>query len=1032
MLLEEIRKAPAVPRHPVLPHPTRLSTTDAAGLEDELRASIHGEVRFDPGYRALYATDGSNYRQVPIGVTCPRSTADVEAIVAACRRHGAPVLSRGGGTSLAGQCCNVAVVMDFSKYMFHVLEVDPARKLGRVQPGAVLDSLRNAAEEFHLTFGPDPATHNHCTLGGMVGNNSCGIHAQMAGRTADNIEELEILTYDGCRMRVGRTSEAELESIIRLGGRRGQIYAALKDLRDRYAERIRARFPRIPRRVSGYNLDELLPENGFHVARALVGTEGTCVTVLEVIANLVYSPPQRSLLVLGYPDIYTAGDHILEVIAARPIGCEGIDDRLIGYYKKKGTDLQEIAMLPEGGGWLLVQFGADTKQEADDQARALMDRLKGDSNPPSMKLYDDDAQEQAIWEVRESSLGATAWVPGEASTWPGWEDSAVPPERVGEYLRDLRKLYDKHGYHPSVYGHLGQGCIHCRVDFDLQSAAGLANYRSFMDDATSLVVRYGGSLSGEHGDGQARAQFLPKMFGRDLVQAFREFKAIWDPEWKMNPGKVVDAYGITDNLRLGTTYNPPELPTHFQYLSEGGSFSHATLRCVGVGKCRREEGGTMCPSYMVTREEMHSTRGRARLLFEMLQGDPIREGWRSPAVHEALDLCLACKGCKGDCPVNVDMATYKAEFLSHYYQGRLRPRHAYSMGLIYWWARLASHAPRLVNFVAHAPALSRIVKAAGGIAPEREIPRFAAEPFTGWFRRHEPHNPGAPQVLLWPDTFNNYFHPQVARAAVEVLEHAGYDVVLPPRPLCCGRPLYDFGMLDTAKSLLHQTLSVLSPQIESGMHMVGLEPSCLAVFRDEMVNLLPNNQNARRLHSQCFTLSEFLEKHNRQELIPELHRKAVVQGHCHHKAVMTMKAEERLYHKLGLDFEVLDSGCCGMAGSFGFEKDHYSISVACADRKLLPEVRKAENSTLVVADGFSCREQISQLTGRRARHTAEVLRMAIHGGAEPQPAVPRSRFAVLAVAAGSLAGLAAGYLIGRAAVRPFKRGKSWLKPFPIS
>ncbi|HJT88644.1 MAG TPA: FAD-binding oxidoreductase, partial [Bryobacteraceae bacterium] len=464
MFVEEIQAAAAIPH---TPSPVQLPSATVARLEAELRAAIQGEVRFDTGSRALYATDGSNYRQVPIGVTCPRNASDVEAIVAACRRHGAPVLSRGGGTSLAGQCCNVAVVMDFSKYMYEVLEVDPDRKLGRVQPGCVLDSLRNAAEKYHLTFGPDPATHTHCTLGGMVGNNSCGVHAQMAGRTADNIHELEILTYDGCRMRVGRTSEDELEAIIRQGGRRGEIYAALKSLRDRYADLIRARYPKIPRRVSGYNLDELLPENDFHVARALVGSESTCVTVLEVVGNLVYSPPKRTLLVLGYPDIYSAGDHIPEIVAAGPIGCEGIDDRLIEYYEKKGMEIRDITMLPEGKGWLLVQFGADTREEADRQAQALMEKLRKEPHPPSMRLYDNPAAEQRLWEVRESGLGATAWVPGEPATWEGWEDSAVPPDRVGNYLRDLRKLFDKHGYHPALYGHLGQGCIHTRIPFDL-------------------------------------------------------------------------------------------------------------------------------------------------------------------------------------------------------------------------------------------------------------------------------------------------------------------------------------------------------------------------------------------------------------------------------------------------------------------------------------------------------------------------------------------------------------------------------------
>jgi FAD/FMN-containing dehydrogenase len=517
------------------PKQVRAANVDAQGLKAELRRHIRGEVRSDDGSRALYATDGSNYRQAPIGAVIPRTIDDVLETMAAARRYGAPVLARGCGTSLAGQCCNVAVVMDFSKYLHNVLEIDPARRRARVQPGTILDDLRHAAEQYHLTFGPDPATHNHCTLGGMIGNNSCGVHSVMAGRTADNVEELEVLTYDGLRLRVGRTSDEELEQIIRAGGRRGEIYAQLKALRDRYADLIRARYPKIPRRISGYNLDELLPESCFHVARALVGSESTCVTVLEATLRLVHSPPARSLLVLGYPDVYAVGDHIPEVMEAGPVGCEGLDDRLIGYLQKKGMRAAEVAMLPPGNGWLLVEFGGEDKQESDAHARRLIERLKRQNHPPSMKLFDDPREEHKLWEVRESGLGATANVPGMRDTWPGWEDSAVPPDKLGGYLRDLRKLFDKHGYECSLYGHFGQACVHVRIDFDLVTQAGIDNYLSFLNEAADLVISYGGSLSGEHGDGQARAALLPKMYGPELMQAFREFKHIWDTAWKMNP-----------------------------------------------------------------------------------------------------------------------------------------------------------------------------------------------------------------------------------------------------------------------------------------------------------------------------------------------------------------------------------------------------------------------------------------------------------------------------------------------------------------
>src|SRR5579884_2129471 len=689
----------------------------AAALAAELAATVRGEVRFDDGSRALYAADASNYRQVPIGVVLPRNADDVVATVAAARRHGAPILARGGGTSLAGQCCNVAVVLDFSKYMNRIVALDPERRQARIEPGLVLDDLRNAAEQHHLTFGPDPATHNHCTLGGMIGNNSCGVHALMAGKTDDNVDELEVLTYDGLRLRVGPTSDDELARIIAEGGRRGQIYAGLKALRDRYADEIRRRYPHIPRRVSGYNLEQLLPENGFHVARALVGSECTCVVVLEATARLVPSPPERTLVVLGYPDIYSAADHVPWLLESKPIGLEAFDGRLVEYMRRNGLHVSDLRLLPKGNGWLLVEYGGETRAEADDRARAMLDALKQQPHPPQAKRYDDPADEALVWQIRESALGATAYVPGLPRTWPGWEDSAVGPDKLGAYLRDLRQLFDRYGYGCSLYGHFGQGCVHVRVDFDLVTAAGIAKFRRFMGDATDLVLRYGGSLSGEHGDGQSRAEFLPKMFGPELMQAFREFKCLWDPDGKMNPGKVVEPYRVDRNLRLGTDYEPAQPRTHFSFPDDEGSLAQATLRCVGVGKCRREGGGTMCPSYMVTREEMHSTRGRAHLLFEMLRGDVIADGWKSEHVKEALDLCLACKGCKGDCPVNVDMATYKAEFLSHYYAGRLRPRSAYAMGLIPWWARLASLAPDVANFFSQTPGLSRLSKFLGGISP---------------------------------------------------------------------------------------------------------------------------------------------------------------------------------------------------------------------------------------------------------------------------------------------------------------------------
>jgi Fe-S oxidoreductase len=621
-----------------------------------------------------------------------------------------------------------------------------------------------------------------------------------------------------------------------------------------------------------------------------------------------------------------------------------------------------------------------------------------------MRLYTNKQQAKRVWEVRESALGATSHVPGEPMNWEGWEDAAVAPEKLGGYLRDLRKMFAAYGYKGSLYGHFGHGCVHTRINFDLQSKDGIAKFRKFMEEAADLVVSYGGSISGEHGDGQARAELLPKMFGPELVQAFREFKSAWDPEWKMNPGKLIEPYNLDENLRLGATYSPWEPETNFQFADDHGSLAQATLRCVGVGKCRREEGGLMCPSWRVTHEEEHSTRGRAHLLWEMTQGkgqkdEMIRDGWRSEEVKNSLDLCLACKGCKSDCPVGVDVATYKSEFLSHYYEGRVRPRSAYAFGNIDLWARVASHAPGLVNLTTQLPFLRDLSKFIAGIPQQRSIPAFAPETFKAWFERRKL-NPkssslegefgngtaSAPEkipVLLWPDTFNNYFHPSTAKAAVEVLEAAGFKVIVPKANLCCGRPLYDHGILDRAQALLLQILDELSPEIEAGISIVGLEPSCVAVFRDELVNLFPHDERAQKLSRQTFLLSEFLETKAKNLPLPQLNRKALLHGHCHHKSLMKMTAEESVLHRLGVDFQSPAPGCCGMAGSFGFERDKYDISIAIGELELLPAVRQAPPDWLIIADGFSCREQIAQGSPRHALHLAEVIQMALNDEAAP-------------------------------------------------
>lgn len=958
-----------------------LNAADPAVLAEQLARRIAGEVRFDTGARAAYSADASNYRQVPIGVVIPRSIEDIAATLDICRELGVPILPRGGGTSQNGQCVNIAVVIDTSKYLNRVLEIDPVARTARVEPGTVCDTLRDAAEQHGLTFGPDPATHSRCTLGGMIGNNSCGAHSVMAGKTVDNIETLDIITYDGLRLTVGPTSEDELVRIIRAGGRRGEIYSRLRALRDKYAELIRARFPKIKRRVSGYNLDQLLPENGFNVARALVGSEGTCVVTLQAQTRLVHSPRSRVILVLGFPDIYQAGDAVPEILPFKPIATEGLDERIIGGLRERGLRGADIALLPAGNAWIMIEFGADTVDAASAQAQALVDHYAGKSNSPSSWLITDAGMCERIWTIRETAASATALTihPDQPDPVVGWEDAAVDPLRLGDYLREFQALVDRHGYQTSLYGHFGDGCIHARITFDTRSVEGIKVWRSFLRAAAELVVKYGGSLSGEHGDGQAKAEFLPIMYGEELMQAFREFKAIWDPHNRMNPGKVIDPYRADENLKYGPDYHPVRPATQFSFISrEGQGFNRAVERCVGIGKCRAHAGGVMCPSYRATREERFSTRGRARLLAEMLRGDIIHDGWRNEEVREALDLCLACKGCKSDCPTHTDMASYKAEFMHHHYLGRLRPVQAYTMGLINRWSRIASIAPHLVNLLTHTPGLASLIKFAGGVAQQREIPKFARRTFRTWFSRRRASTPGPRgRVILWADTFNNHFQPGSAAAAVEVLEALSYTVTVPQKQLCCGRPLYDFGMLDSARNQLKEILDALQDDIRAGVPIVGLEPACLSVFRDELLNFFPDDVLAQRLSRQSHLFSDFLMNISDWDA-PQLGGEALVHGHCHQKSVFGMAAEMALLKRLGIRARTVESGCCGMAGAFGFNPKYYAVSVKAGEAALLPAVRAADEHTMIIASGYSCREQIAQLTDRNALHVSEVVALALN------------------------------------------------------
>jgi FAD/FMN-containing dehydrogenase/Fe-S oxidoreductase len=975
---------------------------------DALRADLESlsgvDVGFDAGARAAYSTDASNFRQVPLGVVLPHAVDAVEDVMAVCRRHDAPVVSRGGGTSLAGQGTNAAVVIDFSKHCHRLVSVDPDNRTCVVEPGIVLDGLNQQLAETGLRYGPEPATHMNCTLGGMIGNNSCGATAQRTGKVVDNIAGLDVLLYDGTRFTCGPTDDGQYRQIEGRGDRRAEIYRTLRRLRDQNADLIHERYPDIPRRVSGYNLDSLLDEHSFDLGQFLVGSESTLVTVLRAELKLVPIVEARTLVVLGFRDIAKAADAVPAIVEHEPIALEGVDQYLIHDQQLKGMNAQALDELPEGTGFLMVQFGGDDQEDADRNADRMLKDLGDTEHGPDVAFMDDPDREDELWQVRESGLGATAHVPSHRDTFEGWEDSAVPPDKLGDYLRDLRTLYEKFGYAddagPSLYGHFGQGCVHTRIPFDLYSADGVATYRTFMEQAADLVVSYGGSLSGEHGDGQSRGELLTKMFGPELVATFEKVKALFDPGNKMNPGKIVHPAKLDEHLRLGSDWAPatPQ-DLFFRFPDDGGSFAQAANRCVGVGKCRQHShdgGQVMCPSYQVTGDEEHSTRGRARLLFEMMHGhpdSPITDGWRSEEVKDALDLCLACKGCKTDCPANVDMATYKAEFLAHHYSGRLRPRADYALG----WLPAAGHAitrshlARPWNALTRRRAISKVATRLAGLE-DRPIPPFAGQSLQKWWSaRHKMATPSRGHrgtVLLWPDTFTNLFAPHIGQAAVQVLEDAGWSVTIPTEPLCCGLTWISTGQLGRAKKILQRTVRHLAPHARSGGLVLGLEPSCTAVFRSDAHELFPDDQDVSRLGDATVTFAELMVDHTpdwEPTVVDSDYDDAIAQVHCHQHAVLGWDADQRLLDKVGISGEALESGCCGLAGNFGFTAGHGDVSRALAEQVLLPRVRDADDTTAVLADGFSCRTQIHDLDsgGREARHLAELVAAATRPSPRP-------------------------------------------------
>ncbi|HEV7978192.1 FAD-binding and (Fe-S)-binding domain-containing protein [Amycolatopsis sp.] len=932
------------------------------------------DISSDSATLALYTTDASNYRHTPLGVALPRTVDDVIAAVAGCRESGLPVITRGGGTSVAGNACGPAVILDTSRYLSGVHDLDPVARTARVAPGTVLDDLQAVAAPHGLRFGPDPSTHSRCTIGGMIGNNACGSHSVAWGRTVDVVQELDVLLYDGTRLRVGPTSPSEVDARAELPGTEGRVYRELRALVQDNLALLRTELSTWPRRVSGYGLEHLLPENGFNVAKALVGSEGTCVSVLEATVGLAELPKHKTLAVLGFPSDVDAADAVMEILPWSPLTVEGVDAELVALL----GEARETG-LPPGGAWLFVELAGDEPGEAEHRANSLAkqlsDRLTGH------RVLTDPAGQRELWRIREEGAGLATRLADGSEAWPGWEDAAVPPERLGSYLRGFKELMRKHGLQSVVYGHYGEGCLHMRLDFDLLSEHGIADFRRFLEESADLVAAHGGSLSGEHGDGQARSELLPRMYSREVLDLFARFKAIFDPSGRMNPGILVNPRPVDENLRVRRASIAIEDVTVLGYPEDQGSFGQAMRRCVGVGKCRNTGStGVMCPSYRATREEKHSTRGRAHLLAEMINGEIITDGWRSEEVRESLDLCLSCKGCLSDCPVDVDMATYKAEFYHQHYKGRVRPASHYSMGWLPVWLRFAGLAPRVVNAVTRRRSLAKVLKRVGGIAPERDLPEFAT-PFTRTRRDlRRSREPGKRPILLrpillWPDSFNNFLTPDVLEAATEVLTAAGYDVVLPDREVCCGLTWVSTGQLTMARKVLRRTLSVLKPYLDAGYEVAGLEPSCTALFRGDLEALLPGDPTAALLAKRTRTFAELVDDSPLE--FDALDVDAISQVHCHQHAVLGFGADEKTMAAAGVRNSTLDSGCCGLAGNFGFERGHYDVSVACAEDRLLPAVRAASDETLVISDGFSCRTQIAQESDRTAVHLAEVLRRAL-------------------------------------------------------
>ena len=948
-------------------------------LDRELRNVIRGDVRFDAASRLLYSTDASMYQVEPVGVVIPRDGDDVQAALEVARRHRVAVLPRGGGTSLTGQTVNHALVLDFSRHMDQMLEVNAEELWARVQPGLVQDNLNDQVRSLGLQFGPDTSTSNRATLGGMLGNNSGGSHSIAYGLTVEHVIELTTRLADGSRAVFGEVTPEAFAAKCRAPGLEGEIYREVARIRDTYADEIRTRYPAHWRRVSGYNLDELVKDRPLNMARVVVGSEGTLVTVLEAKVRLVRRPRKTALEVIHYHDIQEALESSQPILETGPYAVELTDKMILDLARNNIEQSQRMGFVQgDPAAIMIVEYAGETDAEVRAKIEALDACRQRGRFGYAAHVARDTAEQQSIWKLRKAGLGLLLGMKGDKKPIAFVEDTAVEPRHLAEFVSSFREIFAKHDTVGAYYGHCSVGCLHIRPVIDLKTPRGLEQVRAIADEITDLVVRFRGTLSSEHGDGRARSPYLEKLFGPRLMQAFRELKHAFDPDNRMNPGNLVAPVGITDHLRYGTQYTTWEPSTLLDF-SEQGGFAAAIEMCNGVGACRKTLEGTMCPSYMATKDEEHSTRGRANALRAALSGRLPKAEFTGRRLYEVMDLCLECKGCKAECPANVDMAKLKYEFLHHYYEANGLPLRNRLFGQIAKVNRLGSRLPALVNRLSGlAPSRWALEKIAG-IDRRRPLPSLAAETFDDWFRRHTP-PAAAPrgEVVLFNDTFVTYNVPEIARAAVEVLEAAGYRVVLVDRK-CCGRPLISKGMLTQAREHAAWNVAQLAPYARRGVAIVGLEPSCLLTLRDETVDLL-RTDDARAVARQSLLFEEFLVRERGRGLALKFGangRKALLHGHCHQKALVGTAPTVAALRWAGFEVSEVDSGCCGMAGSFGFEREHYDVSVALGNRRLAPAVKAAPAETEIVAPGISCRQQIQHLAGRRAKHPAEVLREAL-------------------------------------------------------